>query len=134
MHERDWPSIPEMSRTEIDAVCPHLRVVHSSEAKAIGMVAILRPKRAFRPRSGQKLARVSAQYEARPAPLFSPFFSGKAEKNGPSETRLQCNCKRGNPVNPDKRADVGIGPYRLPCKIVRGAAIAVHLQKRHRRR
>ena len=47
---------------------------------------------------------------------------------------MQCNCKRGNLVKPDRRADVGIGPYRLPCKIVRGAAIAVHLQKGHYRR
>ena len=26
------------------------------------------------------------------APLFSPFFSGKAEKNGPPEAQVQC-CK-----------------------------------------
>ena len=47
------------------AVCPQMRVVHLPEPKAIGIVAILRPKRAFRPRSGQKIARVSAQYKNR---------------------------------------------------------------------
>ena len=47
VHERTWPSIPEISRTEIDAVCPHLRVVHLPEPKAIRIVAILRPKRAL---------------------------------------------------------------------------------------
>ena len=36
-------SIPEMSRTEIDAVCPKMRVVHLPELKAIGRVKNLRP-------------------------------------------------------------------------------------------
>ena len=102
VHEQDWPSIPEMRRNGIIAVCPRLRVVHLSEAKTIGMVAILRPKRAFRPRSGQKIARVSAQNDASPAPLFSPFFSGKTEKNGPAEQRLRCYRKRDSPVNTEK--------------------------------
>ena len=70
-----------MSRTEIIAVYPQPRVVHSSEPKAIGMVAILRPKRAFRPRSGQKTARGSAQYNASWR-IFLPTFSGKTEKVG----------------------------------------------------
>ena len=46
VHEQDWPSIPEMSRTEIIAVYSQMRVVHLPEPKAIGTVAILRPKRA----------------------------------------------------------------------------------------
>ena len=77
---RNRPSIPEMSRTEIDAVCPQMRVVHSSEPKAIGMVAILRPKRAFRPRSGQKIARVSAQYNASPSASFCLLFLARQKK------------------------------------------------------
>ena len=46
VYERNWLSIPEMSRTEIDAVCPQMRVVHLPELKAIGTVTILRPNRA----------------------------------------------------------------------------------------
>ena len=44
---RNRPSIPEMSRTEIDAVCPQMRVVHLPEPKAIRMVTVLRPNRAL---------------------------------------------------------------------------------------
>ena len=84
-----------MSRTEIGAVCPHLRVVHLSEAKAIGKIAILRPKRAFRPRSGQKFARVSAQYNASPAHLFAYFF-WRNRKSRPSETQLRCHRTHGS--------------------------------------
>ena len=64
------------------------------------------------------------------APLFSPFFSGKTEKNGLPEAQSQCNCNRGSPVNSDKRADVGIGPYNILCRIVCEATVAVSLQKR----
>ena len=101
-----------MSRTEIDAVCPQMRVVHLPEPKAIGMVAILRPKRAFRPRSGQKFARGSAQYGAPPALLFAYFF-WQDRKSRPPEARLRPCRKRGNPVNPDRRADRIVRPYIL---------------------
>ena len=80
VQNRNKPSIPEMSRSEIDAVCPQMRVVHSSEPKAIGKVAALRPKRAFRPRSGQKLARVSAQYKPRPSASFCLLFLAQQKK------------------------------------------------------
>ena len=69
-----------MSGSEIDAVCPQMCVVHSSEPKAIGMVAILRPKRAFRPRSGQKIARGSAQYDASPSASFCLLFLARQKK------------------------------------------------------
>ena len=106
---RNRPSIPEMSRTEVDAVCPQLRVVHLPEPKAIGTVAILRPKRAFRPRSGQKFARVSAQYSASSAHLFAYFF-WQDRKSRPLEAQLQCYCNRGSPVNTDKRAGQTVRP------------------------
>ncbi len=136
-----------MSRNGIDAVCPQMRVVHLPEPKAIGIVAILRPKRAFRPRSGQKIARVSTQYSASPAPLFAYFFwqdrwnqianqrsvcnlertsNGTDEtcrlrrgeecgvcEDEPPEARLRPCRKRGNPVNPDRRADRIVRPYIL---------------------
>ena len=70
-----WLGIPEMSRNGIDAVCPQLRVVHSSEAKAIGPVAILRPKRA-----SNKIARVSAQYGASPSASFCLLFLAQQKK------------------------------------------------------
>ena len=99
-----------MSRTEIDAVCPHLRVVHLSAPEAIGMVTVLRPNRA-----SNKIARVSAQYNASPAPLFAYFF-WRSRKSRSPKAQLQCCCKNGTPVNPDKRADVGIGPYKVRYK------------------
>ena len=80
------PSIPEMSRTEIDAVYRQLCVVHLSEAKAIGKIAILRPKRAFRPRSGQKIARVSAQYGASPSASFCLLFLAQQKKQAVGDT------------------------------------------------
>ena len=117
VQNRNKPSIPEMIRIEIDAICPHLRVVHSSEAKAIGKVANLRPSG----RSGRgaaKNSRASARNMMRlQAPLFFPFFSGKTEKNGPAERQLRCHRERGSPVKPDKRADVhphGVGRIRSP--------------------
>ena len=95
VHEQDWPSIPEMSRTEIIAVCPQMRVVHLSEPKAIGTVAILRPKRAFRPRSGQKIARVSAQYSVSQAHLFAYFF-WQDRKSRSAKQQLRCHRKEGS--------------------------------------
>ena len=53
------------------------------------------PVRAFRPRSGQKLARVSAQYNASPAHLFAYFF-WRNRKSRSAKQWLQCNCKRGS--------------------------------------
>ena len=84
-----------MSRREVDAVCPQMRVVHLSEPSAIGMVAILRPKRAFRPRSGQKFARVSAQYGASPAPLFAYFFWRNRKSRSAKQRSRRCR-KRGS--------------------------------------
>ena len=46
VQNRNKPSIPEMSRTEIIAGCPQMRVVHLPELKAIGEVTNLRPNRA----------------------------------------------------------------------------------------
>ena len=78
-----------MSRTEIDAVCPQLRVVHLSELKAIGKITILCPLRRAG-RGAAKKSRASARNMMRlQAPLFSPFFSGKTEKNGPPEAQLR---------------------------------------------
>ena len=42
----------------------------------------------------------------------------------PSETRLRCHRINGSPVNPDKRADVGIGPYRVRCGSTAGGTAA----------
>ena len=96
-----WLGIPEMSRTEIDAVYRQLCVVHLSEAKAIGKIASLRPKRAFRPRGGQK-SRASARNMAHlQAHLFAYFF-WRNRKSRPSETQLRCYHKRGSPVKPEK--------------------------------
>ena len=104
--------MPEMSRTEIDAVYRQLCVVHLSEAKAIGKIAILRPKRAFRPRSGQK-SRASARNINRvQAHLFAYFF-WQDRKSRSAKQQLQCCRINGSLVKPDKRADVGIGPYKL---------------------
>ena len=75
VQNRNRPSIPEMSKTEIDAVCPQMRVVYSSEPKAIGTVAILRPKRAL-----NKIARVSAQYKPRPSASFCLLFLAQQKK------------------------------------------------------
>ena len=84
-----------MSGTEIIAGCPQMRVVHLPEPKAIGIVAILRPNRAFRPRSGQKIARGSAQYNASQAHLFAYFF-WQDRKSRSAKQQSQCNCKKGS--------------------------------------
>ena len=118
------------------------------------------------PRSGQKIARVSAQYKNRianqrsvcnsertssamdeacrlrrdegygacedEAPLFAYFF-WCSRKSRPPEAQLQCHCKIGTPVKPDKRADRVVRPYKLLCRITRGATAAVLPQKRHLR-
>ena len=85
VQNRNRPSIPEMSRTEIDAVCLQLRVVHSSALKTIGMVAILRPNRAL------KNSRASARNITRPRRLFSPhsFLARQTEPNCKPAERLQ---------------------------------------------
>ena len=78
VQNRNRPSIPEMSRTEIDAVCLQLRVVHSSALKTIGMVAILRPNRAL------KNSRASARNITRLKRLFSPHsFLARQKRMGP---------------------------------------------------
>ena len=108
---RNRPSIPEMSRTEIDAVCPQMRVVHLPEPKAIRMVTVLRPSG----RSGRgaaKNSRASARNMMRlQAPLFAHFF-WQDRKSGSAKQQLRCRRINGSPVKPDKRADVhpqGVG-------------------------
>ena len=44
--------------------------------------------------------------------LFLPTFSGAAEKVGLRSNGYGVAVKMAIPVNPDKRADVGIGPYK----------------------
>ena len=83
------------------------------------------PDRAFRPRSSQKFARVSAQYNASPAPLFAYFF-WRNRKSRPAERQLQCNCKRGSLVKPDKRADRVVRPYKPLCKTPLVAQLRCH--------
>ena len=73
----------------------------------------LAPDRAFRPRSGQKFARVSAQYNASPAHLFAYFF-WRNRKSRSAKQQLQCQCKRGSSGEYRKKADSVVGPYRLP--------------------
>ena len=82
-----------MSRNEIDTVHPQLRVVHFPAEKTIGNIAILRPNRAFRPRSGQKIARVSAQYNASSSALFAYFF-WQDRWNQIANQRSVCNLER----------------------------------------
>ena len=48
------------------------------EPTAIGKVTVLRPKRAFRPRSDKK-SRASARNMTRPRRIFLPTFSGKTD-------------------------------------------------------
>ena len=87
------PSIPEMSRNGIIAVCPKIRVVHLAEPKAIGKTAILRPNRAFRPRNGQK-PRASARNMAHlQASLFAYFF-WQNRKSMPAERKALPQCGR----------------------------------------
>ena len=100
VQNRNWPSIPKMSRNGIDSVCPQMRVVHSSEPKAIGKMAILRPNRAFRPRSGQRIARVSAQYKNRIANQRSVCNSERTS-NGTDET---CRLRRDEGLREAPRA------------------------------
>ena len=149
VHEQDWPSIPEMSRTEVDAVCPQMRVVHSLQPKAIGKEKIC----ARRGRSGRgaaKKSRASARNMTRlQAHLFAYFF-WRNRKSRSAKQRLRCYRINGSPVNPDKRTDVhpqgvgrirsapssltaalAIGPYKLLCRIVCEATAAVSPQKRH---
>ena len=82
------------------------RPVSNIELKAIGKVTVLRPKRAFRPQSGQKIARVSAQYDASPAHLFAYFF-WRNRKSRPSETQLRCHRKRDSSGETGKRTRSG---------------------------
>ena len=84
VHERDWPSISEMSRNKI---CCCLSATACSTF--VGSISYrenrnFAPVRAFRPRSGQKFARVSAQYRTRPQRLFSPHsFLARQKRMGP---------------------------------------------------
>ena len=122
---RNRPSIPEMSRTEIDAVCPQMRVVHLPEPKAIRMVTVLRPSG----RSGRgaaKNSRASARNMMRlQAPLFAHFF-WQDRKSGSAKQQLRSHRKSGTAgANRKCRADRVVGPYKLPCRIARGATVAV---------
>ena len=49
----------------------------------------------------------------------------------PPEAQLQCYCKRGNPVNPDRQAGRVAHPYKLLCSITAGGTAAVLPQIRH---
>ena len=60
VQNRNRPSIPEMSRNGIDAVCPQMRVVHSLQPKAIGKEKIC----ARRGRSGRGAAKIRARQRA----------------------------------------------------------------------
>ena len=62
--------------------------------------------------------------------LFAYFF-WRSRKSRSPKAQLQCCCKNGTPVNPDKRADVGIGPYRVQHKIGCGATVAALPHQRH---
>ena len=76
---------------------------------------------------------LAVQSDPYPAPLFAHFF-WQGRKSGPAERRLQCHYKRGSPVNPDKRADRVVHPYKLLCSITAGGTAAVLPQIRHLRR
>ena len=49
--------------------------------------------------------------------LFLLTFSGKTEKVGLRSNSCSLTAKEAVPVNPDKRADVDIGPYKVLCRI-----------------
>ncbi len=97
------PSIPEMSRIEIAPDCRFLSVVHLPEPKAIGIVAILRPKRAFRPRGAAKNSRAAARNITRLKRIFLPTFSGKTEKVGLRSNSHSVTAKKAVSVKSDKR-------------------------------
>ncbi len=54
---------------------------------------------------------LAVQSDPYPAPLFAYFF-WRNRKSRPSETQLRCYRINGTPVNPDRRADRGVGPYK----------------------
>ena len=56
--------------------------------------------------------------------LFLPTFSGKAEKVGLRSNGCGVTAFNGSPVNPDKRADRVISPYKLLCRIICEAMVA----------
>ena len=69
----------------------------------------------------------AVQSDSHPAPLFSPFFSGKTEKNGPAERQLRCHRINGSPVKPDKRTARGPAAnsrrqFSITCPPVTGIA------------
>ena len=64
----------------------------------------------------------AVQSDSFPAPLFAHFF-WQGRKSGSAKQRLRCYRKRGSPVNPDKRADAHIGPYRRLQKTNRAGSV-----------
>ena len=110
--EHSWSSIPQMSRSKtccpLSATACGIFVGTINYWKSIGLA----------PEQGaEKHLRVSA-INRFPAPLFAYFF-WQGRKSGSAKQRLRPRRENGSPVNPDKRADVGIGPYK-------------HLQKTNR--
>ena len=93
VQNRNRPSIPEMSGTEIIAGFPQMRVVHLSGTISYRENNDFAPVRSFRPRSGQKFARISAQYNASPAHLFAYFF-WQDRWNQIANQRSVCNLER----------------------------------------
>ena len=59
---------------------------------------------------------------ARTKRFFLPTFSGATEKVGLRSSGCGVTAFNGTPVNPDKRADRVVGPYRVRRRIGRGAA------------
>ena len=90
----------------------------------------------------------AVQSDSYPAPLFAHFF-WQGRKSGSAKQRLRCHRTHGSSVQTDKRADVhpqgvdrirsapssltaalAIGPYKLLCRIVCEATVAVSPQIR----
>ena len=103
-----------------------MRVVHLPEPKAIGIVTVLRPSG----RSGRgaaKKSRAAARNITRSQAHLFAYFFWRNRKSRSAKQRLQCHCKRGSPVKPDKRADVhpqGVGRIRsAPSSLTAALAI-----------
>ena len=107
---------------------------NSNSAPEEGVQAAERPKNRARQRA---IWRVSKR-------IFLPTFSGATEKVGPRSDGCGAAAFNSSPVNPDKRADVhpqgvgrirsapssltaalAIGPYKLLCRVVCEATVAV---------
>ncbi len=65
---------------------------------------------------------LAIQSDPLPAPLFAYFF-WQDRKSRSAKQQLRPRRENGSPVNPDKRADVGIGPYKHVRKTNRADSI-----------